>query len=493
MNSSSLKRKFIIFTILIITPIATSNIICLYIGRRINNNYNSMLNKLSILKSVKMELDESLYNYEKYIRENDYKSIEIYNSKYKDLMQKINFLQTNSDIESRYVLRDLKNCIESYKKSADYSIKLNDEKASIDVYYINYVETKEIYEFCNSFIAKLNDSYLNYNNKVYLKLKSKENFIYKILAMYIISAILISIFYCFFFINSLLLKLKELLNVANRVSKKDFTTYNWTKSNIYEIDILSETFCTMINDIKKYINSIKENAELEKKLKDEEMKILTYENALKMSQLKILQSQINPHFLFNTLNCINQTAIRECAEETQELIKSVSDILRYSLSMMNRNATLEQEVNIVQQYMNIQLRRYEDRLKFNIDIKADISNIKLPGMTLQPFVENAFIHGIEPKEEGGVININIFEKDDRCIVMIEDNGCGIEKEILSNLRDESYEKEHTGHTTGLGIKSVVKRLQIMYGIDDIFSIESQVNEGTRVFLKIPKRGMAENV
>lgn len=153
--------------------------------------------------------------------------------------------------------------------------------------------------------------------------------------------------------------------------------------------------------------------------------------------------------------------------------------------MMNRNATLEEEVNVVRQYMYIQESRYEDRVKFNLGVKTDLGKIMVPGMTLQPFVENAFIHGIEPKEEGGVININIYESGNFCIVLIEDSGCGIDQETLNKITSEDYEQEHIGHTTGMGIKSVVKRLELMYDEKDIFSIESTKGLGTKIYLKIP--------
>ncbi|MDP4089165.1 MAG: histidine kinase, partial [Bacillota bacterium] len=343
----------------------------------------------------------------------------------------------------------------------------------------------------STFISKLSDSYLTYNNEVYAGLKDKEKYIYKILSIYIITAVLISIINTIFFIKNILDKLRELVDTSKKVSGGDFTYHEGKKTYIYELDILSEAFSSMISHIKKYIVSLKETAELEKKLRDEETTLLKYQNDLKQSQLKILQSQINPHFLFNTLNCINQTAIQENAEKTESLIKSVSGILRYSLSMMNRDATLEEEVNVVKQYMYIQESRYEDRVKFNLNVSADLSRVRVPGMTLQPFVENAFIHGIEPKEDGGIINIDIYEEDDKCIVLIEDSGCGIDEETLNKITSEDYEQEHIGHTTGMGIKSVIKRLELMYDERDLFSIESSKGFGTRIYLKIPIKELKE--
>lgn len=189
--------------------------------------------------------------------------------------------------------------------------------------------------------------------------------------------------------------------------------------------------------------------------------------------------------MFNTLNCISQTAINENAYKTESLIRAVAGILRYSLSMMDRDATLEEELNIVKQYMYIQMKRYEDRFKFNLKVNADLKKVIVPAMTLQPFVENAFIHGIEPKEEGGSINIEINEQQERCIILIEDMGCGMDEDALQKIISNSQNQQSVGHTTGLGIKSVVQRLKLMYNEDDIFTIESKKGFGTKVYLKIP--------
>ncbi|SKA88981.1 HAMP domain-containing protein [Clostridium sp. USBA 49] len=485
MKSNSLKSKFIIFVIIIITPIATSSIISLIISRKINNNYNSMLNKMSATSQIKNYLNDSFNNFNKYIQTNKVESRNIYEKSFQKAIETLNYLKENSDLESSYILRDLENSLQSYKTSADNTIKIYNRQSAIDAYYTDFMTTKEISSYCNIFIGKLSDSYLKYNNGIYIKLKEKEKFIYKILAAYIITSLLISLIYTVIFLKNILNKLKELVDASEKVSKGDFTYYEGKKTFIYELDILSEAFSTMIKSIKSHINSLKETAELEKKIRDDEMKLLKYENALKMSQLKVLQSQINPHFLFNTLNCIIQTAVKEGALKTENLIRCVSGILRYSLSMMNRNATLEEEINIVKQYMFIQESRYEDRVKFILNIDADLTNIKVPGMTLQPFVENAFIHGIEPKEEGGIISIDIKNKDNLCIITIEDTGCGIDEETLKKIISKEKRKEHIGHTTGMGIKSVVERLELMYDDKNIFNIESKKGIGTKIYLKIP--------
>ncbi len=484
-KTSSLRRKFIIFVFITIIPIATNSIISFIISKQITYSYDSMLNKMSITKEVKNSLNDSFTNFNKYMIESSTESKEKYETSYEKAMNNLILLEGKSDLHSKYILRDLQNSLRSYKTSGDAAVEISSKQGGIDVYYDHYIFTKEIFSYSNIFLTQLSESYLSYNNEVYNKLKEKEKNIYKVLLFYIITALLISILYTLFFLKNILEKLHELVDASKKVSYGDFSFYEGKKTFIYELDILSEAFSTMIHDIKKHINFIKEKAELEAKLRNEEMNLLKYQNALKQSKLKVLQSQINPHFLFNTLNCINQAAIKENALQTESLITSVSGILRYSLRMMDRNASMEEEITVVKQYMFIQQLRFEDRIKFNLSVRGDLSKVIVPGMTLQPFVENAFIHGIEPKEEGGVINIDIFEKGDLCTVLIEDTGCGIDEETLNKIISEDIGLEHTGHTTGMGIRSVVQRLELIYGQKNIFSIESKKDFGTKVYLKIP--------
>lgn len=484
-KTSSLRRKFIIFVLITIIPIATNSIVSFIISKQITYSYDSMLNKMSITKEVKNSLNDSFTNFNKYMIESSKESKEKYETSYDKAMNNLILLEGKSDLHSKYILRDLQNSLRSYKTSGDAAIEISSKQGGIDVYYDNYIFTKEVFSYSNTFLTQLSESYLSYNNEIYNKLKEKEKAIYKVLLFYIITALLISILYTLFFLKNILEKLRELVEASKKVSYGDFSFYEGKKTFIYELDILSEAFSTMIRDIKKHINFIKEKAELEMKLRNEEMNLLKYQNALKQTQLKVLQSQINPHFLFNTLNCINQAAIKENALQTESLITSVSGILRYSLRMMDRNASMEEEVTVVKQYMFIQQLRFEDRIKFNLHVRGDLSKVLVPGMTLQPFVENAFIHGIEPKEEGGVINIDIWEQGDVCTVLIEDTGCGIDDGTLNKIISEDIGLEHIGHTTGMGIRSVVQRLELIYGQKNIFRIESKKDFGTKVYLKIP--------
>jgi len=484
----SLKSKFIIFVICLIIPIGICNIISLGMSRKIENGYADMINNMLMANEIKHNIDNSLDNFNQYILSGNEKNKEIQRAEIYSAQQKIQVLKNESDNTSQYILRDLENTLGSYKESSGKTISAYENKEGYVFYYDDFIAAKNIASYCNIYASALMQNYLETNSISYKELNRNSSIIYVFLATYLILILSACVIYAMVFIKNISKGLKGIVETSNKVSKGQFEYYEGNKTGIYELDVLIKTFNTMIKDIKELVSSIHEKLILEKKLKEEEMKNLQYENTLKEFDLKVLQSQINPHFLFNTLNCVNAAAIMENATTTSKLIKSVSNILRYSLSCMNRNALLEEEINIVKDYIYIQECRFDDRVKFNLNVNMDMKKVKIPGMTIQPLVENAFIHGIESKEDGGYIDISIKEENGICSVIVEDDGVGIPREILDKINTYNYDIQHIGHTTGLGINIVEKRLRYLYDKKDMFKIESHEGKGTKVYLKIPIMG-----
>ena len=245
-----------------------------------------------------------------------------------------------------------------------------------------------------------------------------------------------------------------------------------------EIAFLAKTFDVMRININDLILEIQQKAQLEHEL--QQSKLL-----LKESQLKSLQSQINPHFLFNTLNTLSKKAYLDGAEETSDLLVSVAGLLRYNLKRIDRSVTLYEEVLVLYQYMEIQKARFADRLHFETKIDESCLHVNIPGLTIQPIIENAVIHAIEPEENGGTISVRIFRDECWIIIEIEDSGKGITQEKIKLLLKGQL-NTNEGHSTGIGFQNVVKRLQLFYGVDNLVSIESEEGIGTKVIIQIPE-------
>ncbi|MGF7035421.1 nitrogen fixation/metabolism regulation signal transduction histidine kinase [Paenibacillus mucilaginosus] len=238
-----------------------------------------------------------------------------------------------------------------------------------------------------------------------------------------------------------------------------------------ELGILSDAFQAMLADLAVLIGKEKESLEKDRLLKELE--------------LQALQSQINPHFLFNTLNVLSKLALLEGAERTSDLIVSMSNLLRYNLGRLDRPVTLRDELQHLQEYVTIQQARFRDRVRFELEIDEDALQAGVPSLTLQPLVENAFQHGIADLEQGAVIRVTIARLPaDEVSITVADNGAGMSEEVrqcLLRLEGVPEPKQ----STGLGTRNVFKRLALYYGRDDLVTIESAPGQGTRITLHIP--------
>ncbi|EGO64761.1 PocR ligand-binding domain-containing protein [Acetonema longum] len=209
------------------------------------------------------------------------------------------------------------------------------------------------------------------------------------------------------------------------------------------------------------------------------------ENLLRAAELKALQSQVNPHFLFNTLNTIARLALLEEAPRTQEVVYALADMLRNNLRDMDQLRTVEEEVKSVRDYFTIQSVRFGDRIKTDIDITPSLMETLIPALTLQPLVENSILHGLEPKRDGGMVQITGRLDGDRVVLAVVDTGVGVPPERIYSIFRAEKRPVTKGQTTGLGIINVHKRIQHFFGSKYGLNMESKVGEGTRIYIQLP--------
>lgn len=276
---------------------------------------------------------------------------------------------------------------------------------------------------------------------------------------------------------------------AEKVSRGEFDIEPIEVNSEDEVTVLSSAFDKMVVNIKKNIEELKRNAEVEKELKEKEMENLTMESLLKETELKMLQSQINPHFLFNTLNAASQLSIMEGADRTSIFIEKVAELFRYNLRNLNEPITLKEEIENVEAYMYILKTRFGDKIKFIKNVDQTILDMLIPCIIIQPIVENAYIHGLEDLERDGEIRLTIFKEGNILTIEITDNGKGMSEEQVQAVMNDLIGKEiPEHHVTGIGIKNVINRLKIYYNLQQIktfVSIDSIENQGTTIALKLP--------
>ncbi|MGO8789012.1 MAG: sensor histidine kinase [Terriglobia bacterium] len=206
-----------------------------------------------------------------------------------------------------------------------------------------------------------------------------------------------------------------------------------------------------------------------------ERKLVEQEKALLQARMDALISQINPHFLFNTLNTIS-SLIRFDPDTARTVLLKLSNILRRRLKAQVHFAPLRQELDFIDDYLDIEVVRFgRDKLQIRKEIDPETLDMVVPSMVLQPLVENALRHGIAPKIEGGVITLRAQRRNGRLMVEVIDDGVGI-----------SDQKQPGLSVTGIGISNVRERLKVVYGQDCVLKIESQPGKGTTIRFEIPE-------
>ncbi|SDK01068.1 sensor histidine kinase [Sediminibacillus albus] len=210
---------------------------------------------------------------------------------------------------------------------------------------------------------------------------------------------------------------------------------------------------------------------------------------IKDSEYKTLQAQINPHFLYNTLESINWAAKMGSNKETSRMAVSLGFILRSSLDTNHSLISLEEELKIIRHYITIQSCRFEERLAFREKIPANLLNCQVPRFSLQPLVENAIRYGLQQMVGTCTIVLEARTEKDKIIISVKDDGPGMDKPYLERLASGKYQSKGTG----IGLKNIDERLKILFG--DVYGVHvaSEKNKGTTVEVTIPSRGGNEHV
>lgn len=271
--------------------------------------------------------------------------------------------------------------------------------------------------------------------------------------------------------KSIYTPIKKLHDVTTTITRNDLQAL-MTSDNVDEITELGMSFNIMIGKIKELLDS---------KMKEQEN--------LKKAELRALQAQINPHFLYNTLDTIIWMAEAKKTAQVVEIVSALSRFFRISLSKGMDWITIGEEVERTRSYLTIQKMRYRDILDFKIEVDDEVSENTILKLILQPLVENALYHGIKNKRQGGTIWVRAKRKNrDEILLEVEDDGIGFPPEKLTQLRAElDDDSGDIKLESGFGIGNVNRRIRLYYGKPYGLSVRSEYNTGTCVTLVIPAK------
>lgn len=459
-------------------------------SRQLMEDVIGVLNKTQGLTAVYGDLDQVQSSLETYLSDNMRVSYEKYYDNVNLITESNNVLKKTSNYSERGVkIKNLTNMVENYLQVVDGTI-LSSKKENTAETKDKYQQTVKEYSYIVSYVKEIMSSDLTESSERYIQIEKSINHITILNNLLIMmSVILITIMIIVFSIQ-ITKPLSKLASYAREVSQGNFEVTVVDDRSSIEMNILYRAFQKMTISIKEYVDALTEKQKLERTLNEEKLNNLKMKNALREAELFALQSQVNPHFIFNTINIGAKIAMLQGDDVTCNYLENAADIFRYNLKGLDFNATLRDEVQNVDSYMNLLKTRFGDVIDFRLNVEDNpyLQGFILPRMTLQPLIENAYIHGVSKFEDGGIIELNVKQVDDNVEILISNTGMGLTDEmielILSRKIKNRENRMKTGHTTGIGIDNVLKRLRLFYGKKDVMNINCY-NNRTNFILTLP--------
>ncbi|MGG3915332.1 sensor histidine kinase [Rossellomorea vietnamensis] len=474
---TTIQKKILTLTTVVMIIMSAIWLALTYYNYRTHEQYNEILKRYLNMNEVSRASQQVVTDLNNYMVDTNDRTLKQLEKSKEGVKSAKSGVYSLRNRDNDFTLTNYLNLIDSLVETTDRLIlfqKERDAEASAQ----EFAEANRISGYISEMTLTLIDKELTTYNVMYRGIMEQSAEVIKLGIWVLLLITCLLLIASYWFSLGITRPVFQLTRAANELSKGNFSRQVKVEGSD-EIAFLAKTFDRMRININNLISEIKQKAALEREL--QESKLLLQE-----SQFRSLQSQINPHFLFNTLNTLSKKAYLEGSEETSDLLVSVAGILRYNLKRQNRSVTLRDEIHVLEQYMHIQKARFTDRLQLYMEVDEACMDVRIPALTLQPIVENAVIHAVEPKEDGGTIWFRVREEDSIILVEIQDDGVGMSQEKIRQILHEEGSRE--GHSTGIGFSNVVKRLQLFYGFEDVLRIESEEGKGTKISLRIIREG-----
>ncbi|UOQ44420.1 histidine kinase [Halobacillus salinarum] len=451
----------------------------LYQGSQDNiRQYDHLLERFFLLNDVEQTTTQMFDNMTTYMIKNSPDSLDQYNED-RTKLRSLKIQLAGSIDRDQVVVENYSNMLASFLEETKQALDAY-QSGQIERYSSHTQEAASISGYIQDTTLTLINNELSDYESFYHSLVLRSQWIEKMGISIFIFTLFASLLFAFWFSRDMTRPIHRLSKAAEEIASGDFSGPDIQVKTNDELKLLTETFNGMRNNIRSLIQQMKQKSEMQQLMKEME--------------LKSLQSQVNPHFLFNTLNLISKSSYIEEAHRTGELIESVSAMLRYNLSRLDEPTTFKDELKSIKEYVFIQKARFGSRFTFNENIALTTWHTPLPVLTLQPLIENAFIHGIENKEEGGEISVISYETASAMVIEVIDDGTGMTSEQVkqwNDVHETAPVTEGSGHTTGIGLFNVIRRIEMMYEQKGLVKIKSREGKGTTIQINLPIRATKE--
>ena len=379
--------------------------------------------------------------------------------------------------------RNIKNMSNDYLEEVSQTIEAKRGR-NVEKYRLRYENATELYKYINTYISALNEERFVSNSARYSELTTQfgkfEVFATIVMFLVIVGNVIVIVNIA----KALISPLQSLAQTAEEVANGNFDAILPISNTNDEIGIVTKAFNKMVVSIRDYIEKLRMSMDKERLMQEKELMMETH---LKDAQLKYLQAQINPHFLFNTLNAGAQLAMMEGADRTYEYVQTVADFFRYNVKKQDNHVTVGEEVTLVDNYIEILNVRFSGDIHYDKQIDERLLGTHMPSMILQPIVENAINHGIREMGDKGHINLKVYKDGNKVYISVRDNGKGMTPEEIDMVLNGKWKYvEQRGDSNGIGMDNIIARLRLYAERDDIIDIYSDgLGMGTEVVINIP--------
>jgi two-component system, sensor histidine kinase YesM len=469
----SIRVKILFSLCIVILIMGTANVLVVIQMLNYSRQYDAIITNIttanSISGSIKPDIDNEMYNIvagkTQFDQGKEYQIINNVNTKVKWMME--NTDSREAKVKLDVILRTMQTLTEEVDRMG--------RQIALDSTQADNQAVLENIRFVTSVVDNVVQDYVlfevNRTNGQYQQMRSGF-VVWEIIAITLtFGAIVFSILAAWGLSRSIYTPIKKLHDVTKTITQTDLQALV-TSDNVDEITELGMSFNIMIGKIRDLLDS---------KIKEQE--------TLKKAELRALQSQINPHFLYNTLDTIIWMAEAKKTDQIVEVVSALSNFFRISLSKGQDWITIAEEVERVRSYLIIQKIRYRDIMDFKIEVDERVAGNTVLKLILQPLVENAIYHGIKSKREGGTIYVRARSNGaNEVLLEVEDNGIGFSPDKLAQIQAELADNSgEFKQDSGFGIGNVNHRLRLYYGMQYGLSVKSKYLAGTCVTFTIPAR------
>lgn len=468
-HNSTLATKIRYSYLLLLIPIVAFLIFCFCNLWSSNRKYEDMLNSAMVASEFSLDFKKD-YDYETYLLIVENKTLD--ESKLGEMLEEANRIvdgleELTDSKENRNRLASAKkylNNLQIYKERIEQNLKDGNK-------YENNIEIWENdVQIVTALMRETIFQYIYYEIKDIQKARTEyQDFFMQMIRFSIIAFALILIlitFLSYYIPLSITHPIRKLSEVTDQVAKGDLTVRSDVRSGA-EVSVLNDSLNTMIDKINELLEQVK-----------------TEQGRLRKAEFELLQSQINPHFLYNTLDTIVWLAEAGEQKKVVDMVGSLSDFFRTSLNQGKDMVSVKEELQHSRSYLEIQQVRYQDILQYEIQVPEPLFCYLIPKITIQPLVENALYHGIKNKRGIGKIMITGKREKDYFVLIVEDNGAGMSRERLEAVREGMNQKSQTEKDI-YALYNVNERIRLNFGQKYGLSIDSVLGEGTTVQVMLP--------